>query len=226
MKALKIHVVFLLFLFCVPVHSFCKATARIINCYSIEATLQEGDFFKLDSYKAGFSIKLEKELARGIWATIQNKNSPQKSCLFQHLPKGKYRVTFVPLQLPPSAKAVIGRQNRRDELRKHANLFLSNTVSIGDKKGCPELQSNRKNTDQQSLTVFPNPSTGLVNIHNNSRHSMRGKVYDITGQLIQTFHVPQPHSQEVIALQKPGLYLFQWTDANGTAQLIKVTIIK
>ena len=62
-----------------------------------------------------------------------------------------------------------------------------------------------------NITVYPNPSTGKVNIA--SAGGLQAKVFNALGQMVMAFAVTEP--LQAFDLPETGLYWMQLQDANG-----------
>jgi hypothetical protein len=76
-------------------------------------------------------------------------------------------------------------------------------------------------TDATAFQVFPNPSSGAVNVLSPASGAIA--VYDAAGRLVQTFRV-NAMQQEWISGLEPGWYLFHFTDSLGKTGRRKVVV--
>jgi hypothetical protein len=76
-------------------------------------------------------------------------------------------------------------------------------------------------TDATAFQVFPNPSSGAVNVLSPASGAIT--VYDASGRLVNTFRV-NSLQQEWISGLEPGWYLFHFTDSHGKTGRRKVVV--
>lgn len=75
--------------------------------------------------------------------------------------------------------------------------------------------------DEQALntqvSLFPNPSNGVLHISNNSGSELRFELMDITGKTVQRTQVGMDNTMVNVDQLAPGMYLYRLSDSNGTA---------
>ena len=220
MQTIKSHLCyFVLYCLFFPSIHYGQASAQLIQCQNLRAELES----LTHPGSAILSAKLERELAQGVWTTIQTKTSQQHTLIFLGLTDGKYRVSYLLDTQNENHKTILHHKKQNKALRE-ANVLISNPVTVKVER-CRTARIKRKDIAPTTLTIFPNPSNGSINFKSNNTSNINGHIYDITGQLIQSFSIGTGQSFLSIELQVAGLYLVQWVDSNGTAQATKVTII-
>lgn len=75
----------------------------------------------------------------------------------------------------------------------------------------------------QQVTVYPNPSTGVVNVHSEDGADIT--VYDIQGRIVTEEHSAQGSNTTSIRINMPGMYMMKVQTANGNVTTHKLQIL-
>ncbi|MBO0358152.1 T9SS type A sorting domain-containing protein [Hymenobacter sp. BT186] len=78
------------------------------------------------------------------------------------------------------------------------------------------LATKKSATPALSILVYPNPSTGLVQLAGPLTGKETARVYDVAGQLCQQGFVSDAQRTLDLSAQAPGLYLLKLTAPDGT----------
>ena len=78
------------------------------------------------------------------------------------------------------------------------------------------------------ITFYPNPTTGIVNVHYSMNNAQSGnveiRVYDVYGKLIETTHAlsPQPTVQIDLSNYATGIYIVKYVNGGKVVATGKV----
>lgn len=114
----------------------------------------------------------------------------------------------------PGAPISIGVTNRDFD----ASIRLWQFFMQFDKSNFTSTINHAENSSQPLL--FPNPSTGLLNIRG-LQHEAMVKVYDISGKLVQTFKCAEGHSTIDLTALMAGMYTVTVGNINTKVLLVK-----
>jgi photosystem II stability/assembly factor-like uncharacterized protein len=111
-----------------------------------------------------------------------------------------------------------------------AKLFASDEnnawiVALGGKiyKGVPTPTSIFDIRPEINLSIFPNPTSGLITINNHDRYNkLTISVTSLTGQLINEFVMENSDKVEINIDGEPGIYFVRALNENGGQRVIKV----
>ena len=86
------------------------------------------------------------------------------------------------------------------------------------------LSSNQVPADQMGVTIYPNPSNGVVSIKNNGFQSLQIHVLDVSGKLVRQFNQMGNETRTLdLSSEAKGIYFIQMT--NGTTSSTEKVLI-
>lgn len=99
------------------------------------------------------------------------------------------------------------------------SAFMSNDGPCGiNFDPIPENLGIDESTPENSYTVYPNPTTGLVYINGISETGATIEVFDISGKLLQTVNNFQPTQTIDLGEVQGNIFIFRITDGSKSLQ--------
>ena len=86
--------------------------------------------------------------------------------------------------------------------------------------------STASNSLNEAVTIYPNPTNGILNISNTSGQSLQFEVFNMLGQLVVTGQVGSSLYTIDLSQATTGLYFVKLSDTQGNANITKKVIVK
>ncbi|WP_282036701.1 T9SS type A sorting domain-containing protein [Saccharicrinis aurantiacus] len=134
--------------------------------------------------------------------TVEDGGFATPSTIFWGVPYGSYNVTVTADGYKPYTSVLAVNENVGND-----NVFY-----------LEPLATNIHETKIPSISVYPNPTTGLVNI---STEVEKVEVYNVSGSLVKVVNGPALTGFDISNLSN-GLYVLKVTDSNNETALIKI----
>lgn len=215
--------------FSITLHS--QADLASEDCHTLTATFETlGTVYTPST--SGFSFILEKAILPNLWQKIEVVESLEKKVRFTDLPKATYRVTIISPSYITTQKTKLYHPLMAEEAGKHtANTFLSNTVRIDLVEDCEtghSIVSKRTVQTQQSrLTLYPNPTQGIVWIAWNATTPPKMlSIYNLTGKLLRSITPTAAPAAIDLSGFESGVYLLKAADGRSVIATERISVIR
>jgi len=196
---IKNNIYWILFWFAFSSNIYSQAEISTQDCNSITATVNT--FSEVTSID--FSFVLEKEIIKDVWKKTATKTNKNKTCSFEVLDSGVYRVSIIPSNVNSIEKTriyVFG--SKKDAL---ANLYVSNSLDI--KIPCDERPKETQIENRiDGILIFPNPARSEISLFFPFENTGTIEMYDTAGRLVKNVQLkPLNNTVDIKGLQS-GLY--------------------
>ena len=181
-----------------------QCTVKILDCYSIEASIIDEVFHNPKNY----AYTLEQELLEGVWKSVAKTTASAKKIIFSSLKQGrKYRVTCV-LEKSYKNSLFTKLSSYQNVVRKDADGFVSNPVYLNNCTS-KDMAINAQKSMGSNVKIFPNPVSDLLMISQLKGENNVIRFFDLQGKLMLTAVTDLLSTKIDISLLPKGIYFIK-----------------